>query len=131
MKKRMVCLLILFAGIMASNASASPTSRFDETTQTCRKFQVYDAFMIEGNKLFFKNCKVCHYRENDKGAPFLYTESKMSEAWNRVFFERYPECAQDGSWDHIELQDLLKINDFLYRFGAGSFDPNNADDAFC
>jgi len=123
--------MILFVGLIVSSAAAGPTSRFDEKTQTCRKFDVYDPFIIEGYNLFVDKCKVCHNRDNAEGIPFLYSESKMPEAWSRVFNERYPECARDGSWDGVDQQELMKINDYLYRFGAGTFDPNDADDAFC
>ena len=124
-------LLVVWAGSVASFALAGPSSRFDETTQTCRKFEMYDSLMNESYNLFIDLCKVCHQRDNEKGATFLYTESKTPEAWNRVFFKRYSKCAKDGTWDKYDEEDLRKINDFLYRFGAGTFDPNDADDAYC
>lgn len=114
-----------------ANAAARPPSRLDPITRTCRKFDVYDCLMSEGYNLFQEHCKSCHSRDNDLGAPFIYSESKTPEAWTRVFFERYPQCAGDGSWDGLDLQDLLKINDYLYRFGAGTFDPNDQDNETC
>ncbi len=118
-------------GLFVSLGIAGPQSRFDQTTKTCRKFHVYDALMNEASNLFKDNCKSCHYRGNEKEAPFLHSESKTPEAWDRAFFERYPKCAQDGTWDKLELRDLMVINDYLFRFGAGTYDPNDADDAYC
>lgn len=124
-------ILFLLSWGLFSTVHAGPKVRLDPTTNTCRKFQVYNDFMSEAYILFVERCQVCHSSSNDQGAPFLHSESKTSEAWNRVFFERYPQCAIDGAWDDIELQDLLKINDFLYRFAAGTYDPNDAEDANC
>jgi len=80
----------------------------------------------EGGKVFREVCKVCHTRNNDKGAPFLYAESKTPAAWNRVFAQKYPKCAQNGSWDKITLDQQLKLNDYLYRFGLNSEDFNDS-----
>ena len=67
-------------------------------------------------------CKSCHFRDNKKGAPFLWSESKSSRAWNRVFAKRYPDCAKDGSWSAMNLDQQLKLNDYLYRFARDSQD---------
>ena len=72
--------------------------------------------------MFQEVCKSCHRRDNDKGAPFLWVESLSSNGWNRVFAQRYPKCASDGSWGGTSLEDIQMINDYLYRFGYGSQD---------
>ena len=108
-------------------ANASPTKRFDPTTKTCRIFNFDTNWWGTGSKIFKQNCKSCHYRGNDKNAPFLYTESKSPRAWNRVFYKKYPQCAKDGSWN-LELKEQLVLNDFLYKYGADTYDANDAND---
>ena len=122
----MVMVIFLVAGV--SQGQASPKKRFDQTTQTCRIFDKDSLWWGEGAKIFKKSCKSCHFRGNDEGAPFLYSESKSPRAWNRVFFKKYPACAKDGSWGNLALNDQLLLNDYLYRNGADTYDPNDADD---
>ncbi len=126
-------LCLMLAGILVVSAfcvleaDARPDKRFDETTQTCR---VLDQGQLEwdsrpwgeGGKVFKQVCKSCHTRDNDKGAPFLWVESKSSKAWNRVFFQKYPKCSKNGSWDDMTLDQQLKLNDYLFRFGENSMD---------
>jgi len=119
MKKAALAALICFWGsVLASEALAKPVKRFDETTQTCR------FFTLEGNmtgyKVFHETCKQCHSRESGK-ATFLFTESKTSKGWNRVFAEKYPKCAKDGSWKNVSADDLLKLNDYLYENALGTY----------
>ncbi len=108
--------------VIPFNAEARPDKRLDPGTKTCR------VFTFEGNwtgyKTFRRSCKSCHYRNNDKGAPFLYTESRTSEGWNRVFEKKYPACAKDGSWGDLTLEKQLLLNDYLYANGFGSYDAN-------
>ena len=80
---------LLVVGLMASALQARPTKRFDEKTQMCRliaegRLDWESEPWGKGGKKFQEVCKSCHHRENDKGAPFLHAESKMSEGWNRV-----------------------------------------------
>lgn len=118
------CLLI---GISASFSHARPATRFDETTQTCRllnsgPLEATSRPYGEGGKIFRQSCKNCHNRNNDKGAPFLWAESKTSKAWNRVFTQRYPQCAKEGQWDHLTQEEVMRVNDYLYRFSYDSLD---------
>lgn len=73
-----------------------------------------------GNKEFKKHCKSCHYRGNDVGATFLHVESKTQRGWDLVFTKRYPQCANDGSWDSLTKKQLQDINDFLCRYAYGT-----------
>lgn len=123
-----VVVMVLFVFLGVSLAQASPKKRFDPGTQTCRIFDKESTWWGNGAEIFRSNCKSCHFRGNDKGAPFLYSESKSSRAWNRVFFKKYPECAQDGSWGNLTLEDQLVLNDYLYRNANDTYDPNDADD---
>ncbi|MFH1216727.1 MAG: hypothetical protein V1706_09530 [Pseudomonadota bacterium] len=124
-----VAVLLFAVFLFGSDACyAGPVKRFDPTTQTCRIFGFDSMWWGKGAKIFQNNCKTCHIRGNDKGAPFLYSESKSPKAWNRVFFKRYPACARDGSWGNLTLNDQLLLNDYLYRNGANTYDPNNAAD---
>ena len=115
--------LLLF---LIGQAEASPRKRFDPTTQTCRVFT--QPALWDGYKTFQRSCKSCHYKGNDKGAPFLYTESKIMKGWNRVFAKRYPQCAKDGKWDNIDPEQLRRVNDYLYAHAADSYDPYDAAD---
>ncbi|OKY74115.1 MAG: hypothetical protein BM485_14980 [Desulfobulbaceae bacterium DB1] len=126
----MITACIMAAGF-ATQAEARPKSRFDETTQTCR---IIDSGPLEwdsrpwgeGGKVFREVCKSCHTRDNDKGAPFLHSESKSSNGWNRVFTKKYPQCAKDGAWNQISGDQLLKLNDYLFRFALNSEDMNDS-----
>lgn len=127
----LIFALCLMTVIIAFQVHARPKTRFDATTQTCRildKGQLdWDSRAFgEGGKVFREVCKKCHTRDNDKGAPFLHTESKTSEGWNRVFAKRYPECAKDGSWAEITPEQLLKVNDYLFRFALNSEGMNDS-----
>lgn len=106
-------------------ASATPAKRYDDTTKTCRTLTPSND--LQGYKIFRKFCKSCHNLTSEEGK-FLYNESKMSKAWNRVFAEKYPKCAKDGSWAKLSLEDQLKLNDYLFRTGSGSYDPHDAKD---
>jgi hypothetical protein len=111
-------------------ASARPAKRFDETTKTCR---VLDDGPLEwesnswgqGGKMFKSLCQSCHRPGNDKGASFLWVESKTSKGWNRVFTKKYPKCAKDGSWQSMTMDQQLMVNDYLYRWAKNSADLND------
>lgn len=114
----------------AFQADARPTKRFDATTQTCRIFESGKAewdsnVWGEGGKVFKQVCKSCHFRGNKEGVPFLWTESKSSRGWNRVFAKKYPDCAQDGSWVAMSIDQQLKLNDYLFRFSRDSADVSD------
>ena len=119
--------------VLATLAEARPRFRFDERTGLCR-FIAKSPLDFEseswgtGGKKFREVCKSCHSRDNESGAPFLHAESYTSEAWNRIFFKRRKKCARDGSWDGaLSQEELLLVNDYLYRNGAWTYDPNDAD----
>ena len=122
---------LLLVPALANQAFAAPKTRYDATTQTCR---VLDDGPLEwesrpwgeGGKLFKNACKSCHSRNNDKGASFLWVESKNSAGWNRIFETRSPICAKNGAWDSITLEQQLKLNDYLYRWAANSQDLNDS-----
>ncbi len=131
MRKAMIFLVSLLAcGGLALTAAAQPKTRYDATTKTCRvldhgPLEYSSRAWGEGGQLFKKVCQGCHFKGNHKGADFLWTESKTSKAWNRVFAERYPKCAKDGAWSGLTEEQLMRINDYLYRWGKGSGDPGN------
>ncbi|MDH4320390.1 MAG: hypothetical protein OEV73_02715 [Desulfobulbaceae bacterium] len=126
-------MLIAFCLIAATAqlANARPAHRFDATTNSCRDFSKGQAEWDSspwgiGGQLFKTVCKSCHTRDNNTGAKFLWEESKTSKAWNRVFFEKYPACAKNGSWQSITPEQLLSLNDYLYRFSANSQDAHDS-----
>lgn len=124
-----VSVMTMLAFVVVPDSQASPKTRLDEATQICRILTFQNSgWVSEGSKIFENSCKGCHNRDNDVGAPFLYSESKTMKGWNRVFLERYPQCAKDGKWADITGDDLLKLNDYLYRNAANTYDPNDADD---
>lgn len=123
----LVLTIFLITGSIAIQVNARPTKRYDATTQTCRIFgdgqPEWDAGPYgEGGKLFKQVCKSCHFRGNKAGAPFLWVESKSAKGWNRVFAKKYTQCAKDGSWKDMTLDQQLKLNDYLYRFANNSQD---------
>jgi len=114
------------------SADARPGKRFDEGTQMCRiiadgQLDWESDHWGTGAVKFKEVCKSCHTRGNDKGAPFLYMESYGSEGWNRVFAKRRVPCKLDGSWDVLNQEELLLVNDYLYRNANDTYDPNDAD----
>ena len=115
--------LVLF---FISEAGSSPRKRLDEATKLCRIFT--QNTLWDGYKTFKNSCKNCHFTGNDKGASFLHTESKIMTGWNRVFATRYPQCAKQGSWDNIEPEQLMRLNDYLFSKAADSYDPYDAAD---
>ncbi len=111
---------------------ARPGKRYDLSTQMCRlidtgKLDWQSEAWGTGGIKFREVCKSCHNRNNDKGAPFLYMESFSSEGWNQVFAKRRKKCARDGSWDVLSKEELLLVNDYLYRNANDTYDPNDAD----
>lgn len=124
------CVSILIWTVVAmaltiAVANASPGKRFDAGTKTCRTLTQEND--LAGYKVFRKVCKGCHGLDSEVGK-FLYNESKVGNAWNRVFAEKYPKCARDGSWAKLSLEDQLTLNDYLFRTGANSYDPKDARD---
>lgn len=124
-------LLLLMTATVAIKVDAAPKSRFDPTTETCR---VLDDGPLEwasrpwgsGGQMFKDRCKTCHSRDNGKGAPYLWEESKTSKGWNRVFAQKYPQCAKDGSWGQMTQEQQLVLNDYLYRWAKNSQDLNDS-----
>lgn len=112
--------------VFISDSNASPRKRFDPATQSCRVFT--QNTLWDGYESFQNSCKSCHFTGNDKGAKFLHSETKVMKGWNRVFAERYPECAKKGYWDNVEQEQLMRINDYLYAHAADSYNPYDAAD---
>ena len=129
--------VVLLAGLltfawMIGTTQARPSKRYDDGTQMCR-------FIADGQlgwesdhwgigaRKFKEVCKSCHTRNNDKGATFLFSESISSDGWNKVFSEKRKKCARDGSWDVLTAEELLMVNDYLYRNANDTYDPNDAD----
>lgn len=125
----MICIVALAA--TALSVSARPKKRYDAKTKSCR---VLDSGSLEweslpwgkGGKAYKQVCKSCHTRDNDIGAPFLWEESKSSKGWNRVFADMKVECATDGSWSKLSDDQLLMINDYLFRWSSNSLDRNDS-----
>lgn len=116
--------VLLFSVTSLAVANGAPVKRLDQGSGTCRILT--DPIKFQGYTVFRNSCKTCHYKGNDKNAPFLYAEAKSMKAWDTVFYKRYPACAQNGSWDNISEDDLLALNDFLYSNAFDAYDPNDA-----
>ena len=126
MGKILFAVLAFFVGttLMPLQADASaPKYRFDVVTQKARELRFPSLWA--GYQTFENVCKSCHFTGNDKGAPFLHTESRSMRAWNRVFYEKYTKCANDGSWAGLSQDDLVNLNDYLYS------NARDADNPFC
>ena len=127
-----VCIICCSLVYMIPSGEARPTERYDERTKMCRLIAQgqlsweSEAWGTGGVK-FQEVCKSCHSRNNDKGAPFLHAESYTSEAWNSIFTKRRKKCARDGAWDILSEDELQLVNDYLYRNGDWTYDPNDAD----
>jgi hypothetical protein len=123
------CLVFVF---FAAPLSARPLKRFDKRTGMCRFLAAppldwQSESWGTGGVKFREVCKSCHYKNNDKGATFLHAESYTPKAWNRIFAKRRKKCARDGSWDRLSEEELQLVNDYLYRNGDWTYDPNSAD----
>jgi hypothetical protein len=120
-----ILILLFFCSTSLSFAAAGCLKRYDPINKSCRTLG-YDSFWAgKGRQLFDQKCKVCHTRKNTEKAPFLYAESKPPRGWTRVFFTKYPQCAKNGAWK-VSLDESQLINDYLYRYGADTYDPNVA-----
>ncbi len=120
MKQISAIVMFLVILIYSLPAHAKPVTRFDAASNTCRVISegplYWESYAWgEGGKTFKAQCQSCH-NGNDKSAPFLWTESKNQDAWNRVFASRYPKCAQNGSWKEISDEQLRMVNDYLWRW---------------
>jgi len=114
-----VLLLLLSASVRAE----VPDRRFDPVHQTCRIFQFEQ--MREGARFFKGVCQRCHNAAFDNGIRpmlVLIPRSFSPERWTRIFTEKYSLCAQNGSWKELSADDLLKLNDYLYRGGYGTWE---------
>jgi len=78
---------------------------------------------VSGYRIFRSVCKRCHTRENGK-APFLHAESKTPRGWERVFRDRYPRCARDGSWNGLSEKEVQQLRTYLKINGRDTFDPD-------
>ncbi len=124
-----ICILALAA--TTANVSATPEKRYDKKTGTCRvlnngPLEWETLPWGEGGKAFKQVCKSCHSRNNDQQAPFLWEESKTSKGWNRIFATMRVKCAKDGSWKKLSGDQLLMVNDYLYRWSSSSLDRNDS-----
>ncbi len=121
MRQISATLMFLVILIYSMQAYAEPVTRFDAASNTCRVLSsegplYWESYPWgEGGKTFKAKCQSCH-NGNDKNVPFLWSESKNQNAWNRVFASRYPKCAQNGSWKGISDEQLRMVNDYLWRF---------------
>ena len=105
--------------------------RLDSGTGTCR---VLSSGPLEweslpwgkGGKAFKQVCKSCHSNDNKVEAPFLWEESKTANGWNRIFASKKTKCAQDGSWAKLSDDELLMVNDYLYRWSSTSLSRNDS-----
>ena len=123
--------MVLVWGV-TTGVQARPTKRLDPGTQQCR---VLDQGSLDwesepwgmGGIKLRELCQSCHASGNDKGLVFIQRESRTSEGWNRVFANSSVKCARDGSWDSLSQEDRLLVNDYLYRNGSWTYNPNDAD----
>lgn len=118
--------------LITVNSYARPGKRYDERTKTCRlltagKLSWESDHWGTGAKKFQQVCKSCHSRKSKSGEKFLYMESYSSKGWNKIFAKRRKKCAKDGSWDVLTSEELLLVNDYLYRNANDTYDPNDAD----
>lgn len=126
-KRIIAALLYLLFGcsISLSYAAENDLKRYDPNNKSCRTLGPDSFWGGKGRRLFDQKCKVCHTRNNSEKAPFLHAESKTSRGWDRVFLTKYPKCAQTGTWK-VTRDEAQLINDYLYRYGFNTNNPNQA-----
>ena len=134
MKRMISSVMVLFVAItfLAVVSQARPTKRIDDRTNMCR-------FIAEGEldwesepwgrggTKFQELCKSCHGKDNDQGITFLHSESYTAKGWNSIFANRRVQCARDGAWESLSEEEIQFVNDYLYRNGAWTYDPNSSD----
>lgn len=120
----LLCLLFC-CSFSQPYATGGELKRYDPNSKSCRTLGFESYWYGKGRRLFDEKCKVCHTRNNSENAPFLYSESKPSRGWTRVFFTKYPKCAKSGAWK-ITSNEALLINDYLFRYSANTHNPNVA-----
>ncbi len=124
MKKGIVVLLGVFLiSLFAAETFAAPDRRYDKVNDTCREFKF--KYMREGARIFKDVCQSCHNEEYDNGlrpmtvfVPRTYSPGQWT---NFLTGAKIPKCSKDGSWAGISDDDLLKLNDYLYRGGYGTW----------
>lgn len=125
-------VLVITVLALVKSVDARPRERFDQRTQMCRLLTrapldwASEPWGTGGIK-FREVCKTCHRKDNTEGAPFLHAESYTPKAWNRIFYKRRKPCARNGSWDVLSDEEILLVNDYLYRNGDWTYDPNDSD----
>lgn len=114
---------LLLCVVFVSVTFAAPDQRYDKINDTCRKFQF--EHMRTGARIFKDVCQSCHNEGYDNGLrsmtvfiPRTYSPGQ----WTRFLIgEKEPQCSKDGSWTTLSGDDLLKLNDYLYRGGYGTW----------
>lgn len=134
MRSLVVVATVVFCilGYLVQVSEARPTKRYDERTKMCRliadgRLDWESEPWGTGGIKFREVCKSCHSKNNKKGTPFIHAESYTSEGWNSIFAKRRKKCARDGAWDILTAEELQLVNDYLYRNGDWTYDPNDAD----
>lgn len=114
---------VLFSLICVSASAAVLDRRFDPLHKSCRIFQFEQ--MREGARFFKGVCQRCHNPAYDNGIRpmlVLVPRSFSPARWTRILTEKYPLCARNGSWEELSADELLKLNDYLYRGGYGTWE---------
>ncbi len=124
---RTPCILLLCLGLLLSfpgpTNAAPPDKRFDPITDTCRILSFQN--LRQGARMFRQVCQSCHHAGYDNGLrdmEILIPRSYSPGRWTRIFTERYPNCARNGSWEKLSTADIQKLNDYLYRGGYGTWE---------
>ncbi|MEN8190379.1 MAG: hypothetical protein ABFS19_11070 [Thermodesulfobacteriota bacterium] len=128
----LLCTALLLTTWSLSNSEARPKKRLDPRTKMCRELtkmplEWESETWGNGGKKFRAVCQSCHSAGDDAKAPFIHAETHTSEGWNRVFSKRLVKCSRNGSWASLSTEDIMQVNDYLYRNGDWTYDPNDAD----
>ena len=127
-----VVVCLLGVGCLAESVWSRPVKRYDARARMCRvlnegRLDWESEPWGRGGQKFREVCKKCHSRNSKQQAPFLWVESYMPKAWNRIFAKRRVKCARSGAWDVLSAEEIMLVNDYLYRNGDWTYDPNSAD----
>ncbi len=104
-------------------APERPDRRYDKINDTCREFKFQ--YMRDGARIFKDVCKSCHNENYNSGlrpmtafVPRSYSPGQWTRFLNG---EKTPQCSKDGAWSSLSEDELLKLNDYLYRGGYGTW----------
>jgi hypothetical protein len=122
LKKTITLLLSIIIGLcVISVALALETDKDKGTTKQKQKIKGNEN---KGKYLYRKECRPCHKRNSEIGAPELSPNSKTKAQWKEQFIkENYVELECAKEWKKRSEEELNDILTFLYKHAKDSNNP--------